>query len=124
MSVNPQHPLTSADGTDVTEAVQVIYDLAHSSMDWGSGMLGTDEMEAVVAFAVHMGWGVPSFNDTSADEHSLAVARKYPEHYRITRYEMPGEQYWPRSTAPRVFWAIQTKVNGEWTGYLPRNAQV
>lgn len=27
-------------GQDITEGVQILYDIAHSSMDWGSGFLG------------------------------------------------------------------------------------
>lgn len=41
--------VTHDDGTttDVTEGVQVTYDIARHSMDWGSGFLDLEEMDAV-----------------------------------------------------------------------------
>ncbi len=33
--------------TDITEGVQVAYDTAHESLNWGSGFLDLDEMEAI-----------------------------------------------------------------------------
>lgn len=51
------------DGTeiDVTEGVQVAYDTAYGSMDWGSGFLDLEEMEAVARLAEACRF--PSFPD-------------------------------------------------------------
>jgi hypothetical protein len=78
-----QEPIRSADGTDITDAVRIVYDLAHSSMNWGSGMLDGDEMRAVIDLAIHMGWKVPDIGDC-ADGPAVEIARDYPEHYEIT----------------------------------------
>ncbi len=80
--MSTREPIRSADGTDVTEAIQVIYDLAHSSMDWGSGMLSTEEVEAVIRFAIHMGWGVPQLDGFNGTQ--VVTARKFPDHYSVT----------------------------------------
>lgn len=37
--------------TDVTEAVKILYDNVHASMDWGSGFLGSDEVASIAAAA-------------------------------------------------------------------------
>lgn len=85
-----QQPIRTANGDDVTEAVQILYDIAHGSMDWGSGFLDNDEMAAVIRFAVLMGWQVPSLPRNS--EALLSVAREFPEHYEFV------EKVWPAST--------------------------
>lgn len=66
-------------GVDITPYVQVAYDTAVGSLDWGSGFLDGEEMEALVALAVVMGWGLP--NLTGA--HGATVARKFPDHYEV-----------------------------------------
>lgn len=68
---------------DVTEAVQVLYDLAHASTDWGSGALDTEEMMAVVGFGVLMGWKLPDLG-TTAFGSSVTVAQAFPDHYEIS----------------------------------------
>lgn len=68
-------------GKDITESVQILYDIAHSSMDWGSGFLDNEEIETVIDLAVLMGWQVPPLPSNSAP--MLSVARKYPDHYDI-----------------------------------------
>lgn len=60
--------VTHDDGTeaDVTEGVQVAYDIAYGSMDWGSGFLSSEEMGLVARLAEACRF--PSF------EHALASA--------------------------------------------------
>lgn len=50
--------LTLDDGTehDVTEAVQIIYDALHASMDFGSGFLDTSEIMAMRRLSRAAGW--------------------------------------------------------------------
>ena len=45
--------VTHDDGTefDITEGVQVAYDCTTSSMDWGSGFLDVEEVDAMVRLA-------------------------------------------------------------------------
>lgn len=80
-----------ADGEhDITESVQVLYDLAHSSMDWGSGMLDTDEMRVVIQLAVTMGWKVPSL-DNNSSRAMQEIASEFPDHYEVI--EEPNPYY-------------------------------
>ncbi len=73
-----------AGDVDITEAVQILYDIAHSSMDWGSGFLDNEEMETVIRLAVLMGWQVPDLPySTSAHSPMESVARKVPDHYEV-----------------------------------------
>lgn len=78
------------DGQDVTEAVQILYDIAHSSLDWGSGFLDNEEMETVVRLAVTMGWQVP---DLPRVGPMASVARKFPDHYEIEAVGHPPTSY-------------------------------
>lgn len=93
---NPKHPITSADGTDITSSVQILFDTVLSSMDWGSGFLDTEEIHAVVKLAIHMGWKVPEL-DAHFYGPTVAVAHQYPEHYEVTAtphpYSPDGQQY-------------------------------
>ena len=57
--MNKPKRVQTEDGQDITEGVQILYDIAHSSMDWGSGFLDNSEMETVISLAVTMGWQVP-----------------------------------------------------------------
>ena len=70
-------------GEDITEPVQILYDIAHSSMDWGSGFLDNEEMEAVIRLAVLMGWQVPELPSSGP---MVTVAQKFPEHYEATEH--------------------------------------
>lgn len=88
-----KEPIRTADGTDITEAVQVLYDIAHSSMDWGSGFLDNAEMESVIRLAVLMGWQVPSLPDNS--EPMVSVAQKFPDHYEVGVTHIPPSHYYP-----------------------------
>lgn len=62
--------VTHDDGTtvDVTEGVQVAYDIAYHSMDWGSGFLDLAEMEAVAKLAEACRF--PSFEDALREVHN------------------------------------------------------
>lgn len=84
--VRLDHPRTNAYSLthDITEPVQVLYDLAHSSMDWGSGFLDTDEMRSVVRLAILMGWEVPDLSCAWNHGPALTVAQEFPDHYEIT----------------------------------------
>lgn len=50
---------------DVTEAVQITYDLTRQSLDWGSGLLDTQEMIEVVKLAEACGF--PDFEEALAE---------------------------------------------------------
>jgi hypothetical protein len=54
------------DGTivDVTEGVQVCYDLLVASLDWGSGFLSTEESKQVLDLARAAGFAHPSYDGT------------------------------------------------------------
>lgn len=69
------------DGRDITEAVQILYDIVHQSMDWGSGMLSNEEMETVIRLAVLMGWKVPDLPGNSPAIGTVAL--KFPDHYEV-----------------------------------------
>lgn len=73
--------VTTTDGDDIHEKVQILYDMATSSMDWGSGMLDDEEMVAVMELAVLMGWQLPT--PDSHDPVWRSFARRHPEHYEI-----------------------------------------
>jgi hypothetical protein len=45
--------------TDITEAVEMMYDLVLNSMDWGSGFLETSEMIAVAKLGRLCGFEIP-----------------------------------------------------------------
>ena len=49
---------------DVTEGVQVCYDAATSSMDWGSGFLASDEIRAIQTLAIACGFDVEEYSFT------------------------------------------------------------
>jgi hypothetical protein len=84
------------DGQDITEPVQILYDIAHSSMDWGSGFLDNEEMEAVIQLAITMGWEVPSMAYTTAENAPMvSVARKFPEQYDVQTVKHPPSAYHP-----------------------------
>jgi hypothetical protein len=89
-----------AEGTDITEGVQILYDIAHSSMDWGSGFLDNEEVEAVVRLAVFMGWQVPSLPDNSAP--MVSVAGKFPEVYEVTFRHFPATKYGAAYDRPSI----------------------
>lgn len=80
---NSQEPIRSANGTDITEAVQIIYDMAHNSMDWGSGFLSTEEIHTVIKLAIHMGWKLPDLHGGYYGP-GVAVAHQYPSNYEVT----------------------------------------
>lgn len=89
-----------SDGQDITEAVQILYDIAHSSMDWGSGFLDNEEMETVIRFAVLMGWEVPDLPNNSPA--MVSVAEKFPDHYRVTVRRIPESAYQRAYDRPHI----------------------
>lgn len=48
-------PLSAADGSDVTDLVRLVYDMAVNSMDYGSGFLSTEEYDALANLAEVIG---------------------------------------------------------------------
>lgn len=50
------------DPVDVTEAVQIIYDALHASMDFGSGLLDTAEVQALRRLSMAAGWEPITYN--------------------------------------------------------------
>lgn len=68
--------LFTEDGTDVTESVQIMYDVAHASAGWDYGMFDNEEVSAVIELAAQMGWKVPDLN-----ESMVTMAVHYPDHY-------------------------------------------
>lgn len=48
---------------DVTEQVADMFDAIVGSLDWGSAMLGTDEVMSILYIAKLMGWDTPSPNN-------------------------------------------------------------
>lgn len=76
--------VTHDDGTsaDITEGVQIAYDIAYGSMDWGSGFLDTEEMDAVARLAEACRF--PSFEDAL---ESVAAAREAEERRQAAAVE-------------------------------------
>lgn len=65
--------IVQKDGTDydVTEAVKTMYDLLHSSMDWGSGFLSIEDVTEVTRLAQLCGF----VNLDGADEQLMEYLR-------------------------------------------------
>jgi hypothetical protein len=108
--------VVTTDGDDVHEAVQVIFDIAHQSMDWGSGMLDNEEMTAVIEFAITMGWDPPI--PSSNSEAMVRLCARYPEHYDVYGQHRPAGSGWPE----RTFYRVQRKGSpppGGWTRVGP-----
>lgn len=68
-------------GDDIHEAVQITYDSLLGSMDWGSGFLDDQEVEAVVRLAIIMGWKLPHLD--GSDGCHVTTARKFVDYYQI-----------------------------------------
>lgn len=47
---------------DITEAVQIVYDALHASMDFGSGFLDTSEVDAMRVMTKAAGWEPLEYN--------------------------------------------------------------
>lgn len=103
---NSMEPIRSADGEDLTETIRILCDIAHNSMDWGSGFLDNEEMEAVISLCVKMGWNVPPIPSNSY-EQMASVVRKFPDHYevvgRTTRIHTSGCNYYTKPIPDRTF---------------------
>ena len=97
----PKRVLTDA-GDDITEAVQILYDIAHSSMDWGSGFLDNAEMATVIGLAVKMGWEVPDLPYTLRDSAIASVALEFPDQYKVTEVHHPKSAYGEAFTSHRI----------------------
>lgn len=89
------------DGMDVTEGVQILYEIAHASMDWGSGFLDNAEMETIIRLAILMNMQVPNLPSNSPA--MITVAKKFPEHYDIALREIP------EITNPRTGYTIPAR---------------
>lgn len=83
--------VTHDDGTiiDITQGVRVAYDIAFGSMDWGSGFLDLEEMDAVARLAEACQF--PSFDDALRSVQSAREeqerAQQYAEEARKRREE-------------------------------------
>lgn len=103
--------VTTTDGEDIHEAVQILFDIAHSSMDWGSGFLDTEEIEAVISLAVTMGWKPPIPPENSLPMVQLAL--RYPEHYDV---------YETRHAGGRVSYSIKERGQAHYGGWTKISA--
>lgn len=79
-----EDPEGKADPVDITESVQILYDLAHGSLDFGSGFWDNEEMETVISLAITMGWQVPDPPGRASNAAMTPVFAKFPDHYEIT----------------------------------------
>lgn len=77
---NPKHPITNGEGTDITEAVQILYDTVMGSMEMGSGLYSEDEMRNIINAGIVMGWELPNIRNNGP---GVTLARQFPEHYDI-----------------------------------------
>lgn len=79
---------------DVTEAVQVIYDALHSSMDFGSGFLDAGEAQAMHQLATVAGWEQPTYDgDVCATcGHTRSYHRAMSEYSAAYWAEWEGKQ--------------------------------
>jgi len=96
--------------TDVTEEVKIVLDRLHSSLDWGSGFLCSDDLEAWGTLAGAMGM------DVTQIPTMVTYAREYEERMASLRDEqekrseealaaLPGKSRWKhqaRSTSGEV----------------------
>lgn len=84
--------MTHDDGTtvDITEGVQVAYDTAYGSMDWGSGFLDSEEMGLIA----HLGEACrfPSFEDALASVHRHREQQERAIAYREEQRRKQAEQ--------------------------------
>lgn len=104
-------PIRAADGTDITEVTQLLYDLVLASMDWGSGFFSNEEIESVIDLAITMGWQVPGLPNNS--EPMVTVAQKYPEHYRVEWSDIPATNYGvPARRLARIYRTAADKKDG------------
>lgn len=85
--MSDQQPIKTAGGIDITEGVQILYDMAVGSMEWGSGLLDNEEMGHVIRFAITMGWQVPELDTTSDAMRTTALA--FPDQYEVVEEEKP-----------------------------------
>ena len=73
--------LTDDDGQvhDVTEAVQIVYDAMLNGMEFGSGMLDTQEVDALRRLAGIAGWDPVEYDldDCASCGHYRSIHRKY-----------------------------------------------
>ncbi len=83
--------VTHDDGTtaDITEGVQVAYDIAHQSMDWSSGFLSSEEMQQIADMAAACRFD--SFADL-LDDIKEARARDEREQAILRRAAAEGER--------------------------------
>lgn len=83
-----------SDVTVARDVAQRVFDTAVNSMDFGSGFLSTDEVDALRAFAVLI--GVDPMNATPGGFRGQYAHEFTPE----TRYKRPG----PPSRYPEAVW--------------------
>lgn len=97
----------SGDELDITEGVKVLYDLMHESMDFGSGFLDMEEVNAARKIAYAAGWEPITYaldvctcghkythHQPYAGASTCAVsATRYSEHYGYTTRECSCEAF-------------------------------
>lgn len=93
--------VTHDDGTttDVTEGVQVAYDAVRSSLDWGSGFLDTEEVDAVVGLAVACRF--PDFEELVEEVRRDREAEEKRQAEGLLRLEQARRQEQDRRVAER-----------------------
>lgn len=81
--------ITASDGTDLTEVVRQLYDMAIGSMDYGSGFLSTEEMQALLDLARILG-----ASDVLAVQAKLAQL-KFPQGPDAPKHEFQPDREGP-----------------------------
>ncbi len=78
---------------DITEGVQICYDLLRQSLDWGSGFLDVDEVDAVIRLAHDSGFA--DFEELIKSVWAERRKSRLPEP-RTPRPITPGYEEWEK----------------------------
>lgn len=78
---------------DITEGVQICYDLLRQSLDWGSGFLDVDEVDAVIRLAHDSGFA--DFEELIKSVWAERRKSRLPEPRKPQRIH-PGYEEWEK----------------------------
>lgn len=96
--------------TDVTEGVQICYDMVRNSMEWGSGLFDTQEIANIIRLAEAAGF--PDYEDAITE---LWTARYKQEYTRVPGQYHGGPSWsrdeYNRRPAPAELVAIKEEIH-------------
>lgn len=101
---------------EITEGVQVLYDLVTASMDWGSGFLSVEDVSPMLAVSRACGFGEDDVRDYMISRRQDEIVRgqtgpwydfSLPHEERTRLYKEHREDAWRRAEA---------QIESEWAG--------